>query len=105
MASSASITARASAAFRSDSESRESVEFQFDDDPEEQVFSLDNGEGQSATDFNGRLEGSLRLDVEAAARLLAAQHSTQGWLRLHAVSDGHWGAVHRAGSPPGSAWC
>jgi len=77
--------------FFADSESRESVEFRFVDDPERRAYSLDNGDKESMTNLNGLLEGVLRLDEETAANLLTAQQSAQGWLRFHAVSDGHWG--------------
>jgi len=77
--------------FFADNESRESVAFRFDNDPEQRVYSLDNGDETPVTNLNGLLEGVLRLDEETAASLLTAQHSAQGWLRFHAVSDDHRG--------------
>ena len=83
---------RRSEDFIADSKSRESVKFRFDDDPEKQVFTLDSGGERSTTNLNGRIEGIVKLDEATAVRLLAAQQSTQGWLRLHPVSKEHWGA-------------
>ncbi len=73
--------------FFADSESQESVKFRFDDDPENQEFSLESADGKTATDLNGLLEGTFKLDQPTAGRLLEAQRSTQGWLRFRAVSD------------------
>jgi len=82
---------RHSDGFFADSESGESVMFRFDKDPQRQVFFLGDGEQPSTTDFNGLVEGTLRLDETTAKRLVHAQGSTQGWLRFQAVSQGHSG--------------
>ena len=77
--------------FLADSESRESVRFSFDDDAEHREYFLGDGEQVTKTDFNGLVEGTLRLEKASAARLLEAQGSNGGWLRFSAVSDGHEG--------------
>jgi len=86
--------------FFADSESGESVEFRFDDDPERRVYSLEHGDKGATTNLNGLLEGVVRLDEETAASLLTAQHSAQGWLRFHAVSDDHRGEGSARLIPP-----
>jgi hypothetical protein len=77
--------------FIADSESRERVVFEFDQDPEHHRYHLTNGSGESKTDRNGGLEGAIQLSEAAAQRLLKAQESNNGWLRFHTVSDNHWG--------------
>jgi hypothetical protein len=80
-----------SAGFIADSESREQVVFKFDNDSEQQQFRLSNGNGEKKTDRNGHLEGDIRISKTAAARLLNAQQSDDGWLRFRAISDNHYG--------------
>lgn len=75
-----------------DDESGEQVVLGFDDDPRQMAYRLADASGTPlASDLNGLIEGTLRLDVARAKELLRAQRSTQGWLRLHARSPGHQG--------------
>ncbi len=77
--------------FIADSESRERVVIEFDQDVEHHKFEITNGDDDTGTDRNGGLEGTIRLSEETADRLLRAQQSNQGWLRLHTVSEDHYG--------------
>lgn len=86
--------------FIADSESRERVVFVFDQDPEQHEYRITNGDGESKTDRNGGLEGSISLSERSAERLLEAQHSNRGWLRFHTVSDNHHGIGHVRLIPP-----
>jgi hypothetical protein len=86
--------------FIADSESRERVIFVFDQDPEQREYRITNGEGESKTDRNGGLEGSISLSANTAERLLEAQHSDRGWLRFHTVSDNHHGVGYVRLIPP-----
>lgn len=84
-------------AFIADRESFEQVEFRFDHDPLAEVFLLSDASGSTRTDFNGLLEGELRLSLARAQQLLAAQPviqpaGQQGWLRFQAVSANHEGS-------------
>jgi hypothetical protein len=88
------------AGFIADSESREQVVFMFDSDPEQKEFRLSNGDGEEKTDRNGHLEGNIRISKAAAARLLKAQQSDDGWLRFRAISDNHYGVGYVRLVPP-----
>ncbi len=77
--------------FIADSESRERVVIEFDQDEEHRKYEITNGDDDVGTDRNGGLEGTIRLSRETADRLLEAQQSDRGWLRLHTVSEGHSG--------------
>ena len=77
--------------FIADSESREVVVFQFDNDPDSTRFQLINSDGSSKTDRNGLLEGLLTISYEKARMLLSAQNSVDGWLTFNAVSEDHGG--------------
>ena len=77
--------------FIADSESRETISFSFDDDPENRQYRLRNAEGDSDTDRNGLIEGKITLADETVQALLAAQNSDDGWLTFRAVSDDHGG--------------
>ncbi|MCC5941591.1 MAG: App1 family protein [Balneolaceae bacterium] len=75
-----------------DSESRETVLFSFDDDPQEEVFGIPDGEGSyRSTGLNGFAEGELRISKERMKEITAAQNPADGWLTIRAVSDGHPG--------------
>jgi hypothetical protein len=79
--------------FVADSESRETVHLQFDKDPDQGTYQLQNEQGGfPKTDLNGLVEGVLTLSDTQAQRVLNAQGSTDGWLTYHAVSKGHTGA-------------
>lgn len=77
--------------FIADSESNEEVVFVFDADPDRETFHLVNGEGESETDRNGLIEGSLKLPNDKAQILLNAQESPNGWLTYRAISEDHGG--------------
>jgi len=77
--------------FIADSESRETISFSFDNDPEYRQYRLRNAEGDSDTDRNGLIEGTITVPNETAKVLLAAQNSDNGWLTFRAVSDDHGG--------------
>ena len=78
--------------FLADSETRERIEFTFQDDPQGEVWSLKDPEGKALTsDANGNIVGTLRLSDERARELLAAQKSADGWLTFTASSPGHDG--------------
>lgn len=78
--------------FIADSESRERVSIVFDNDPQNTLYKLAADDGEPKTDRNGNLDAKLTLSQERAEELLTAQNSTEGWLRFHAVSNGHWGS-------------
>jgi hypothetical protein len=77
--------------FIADSESRETISFSFDDDPENRQYRLRNAEGDSDTDRNGLIDGTITLPNETAQILLTAQDSDNGWLTFRAVSEDHGG--------------
>lgn len=77
--------------FIADSESNEVVAFQFDNDPENSFFQLRNSQGQTTTDRNGLLEGSLSITVAKADLLLSAQNSNNGWLTFRTASKDQHG--------------
>lgn len=77
--------------FIADSESRERIRFQFDEDPEQELFELRDADGDTGTDRNGNIEGVITLSDARAHELLHAQNSTDGWLSFRAVSDDHGG--------------
>lgn len=78
-------------AFIEDRESREHVQFVFDNDPKGEVFWITDEEGDTKTDRNGLLEGVLVLSKGKVQQLLDAQQSTHGWLSFHVVSEKHGG--------------
>ncbi len=86
--------------FVEDSESGESVVFQFDKDPDNKEYRLGNRKGAFKTDRNGLLESTLMLGDETVKRLLRAQASEQGWLTYRAVSDEHVGTGQVRLIPP-----
>ncbi|REL39174.1 DUF2183 domain-containing protein [Rhodohalobacter sp. SW132] len=75
-----------------DSESRQTVSFVFDNDPENEEFFLQNESGNRArTDANGIAEGKISLSSERAEQLMNLQRSDKGWLSFTAAS-GHRGS-------------
>ena len=74
-----------------DSESGETVTFQFDGDPDKKDYPEEAEPGQRhKTDGNGLIEIDLRIPMAGAQRLLAAQGS-KDWLTFSATSPGHSG--------------
>ncbi len=75
-----------------DSESRETVLFSFDGDPDAEVFGIPNDEGgYLQTGLNGFVVGEVRVPKERMKQIVEAQNPTDGWLTINAVSDGHPG--------------
>ncbi|OED38105.1 hypothetical protein AB833_20655 [Chromatiales bacterium (ex Bugula neritina AB1)] len=77
--------------FLADSESRERVEFGFDNDSTAEHFSLAGKNGKLKTDRNGLVEGTITFSVKKVERLLREQESKDGWLSFRAVSKEHSG--------------
>lgn len=78
--------------FLADSESREIVTFEFDQDPEKQSWQLKDADGNAVkTDGNGLASGKIQLPAAKARALLQHQRSTDGWLTFHATSADHTG--------------
>jgi len=78
--------------FVADSQSREVVVFEFENDPDNEPFHLTDMQGRSIkTDHNGLAHGTLTLSDHKAKRLLDAQGSRSGWLTYRAVSENHAG--------------
>lgn len=85
--------------FFADSKSRQQVEFVFDDDPQRELFRLEqishDGEGRTVvrrkTDRNGLIESTVTLSSERVIELMRAQQSVNGWLSFSAVSEDHSG--------------
>jgi len=77
--------------FVADSESRETVKFIFDNDPDRQTFYLNEDGSPVETNLNGFKVGEIRLSIEKADVLLKKQNSENGWLVFRAVSDEHSG--------------
>ena len=69
--------------FLADSETLERIELTFENDPQDEVWSLKDTEGKVITsDANGNIVGVLRLSEARAKELLAAQKSERGWLTI-----------------------
>jgi hypothetical protein len=76
--------------FAADSESREAVILQFDNDPENREFRVrDSGGSFPKTDRNGLVEGVVRISTTKAADLSSRQGSQNGWLTYRATSKDH----------------
>ena len=79
--------------FVADSERSEAVAFQFDNDPEQKAYQVqDMTGGFPKTEENGIIQGMIRLPKKKAAELLKRQRSKGGRLTFRAVSKGHSGA-------------
>jgi hypothetical protein len=76
--------------FAADSESREAVILQFDNDPESREYRVRDSHGSLLkTDWNGIVEGVVRISTTKAADLLSRQGSRDGWLSYRAISKDH----------------
>ena len=76
-----------------DDESLENVRLVFDRDPESIEYRLrDAAGGYPRSGLNGLIEGEIGLSDARARTLLEAQGSTDGWLTLRVISEGHEGA-------------
>jgi len=77
-----------------DSESRETVSFVFDNDPENEEFDLQNESGDRVrTDLNGIATGMIKISRDRAQQLMDVQNSDKGWLKYTAASS-HRGNGH-----------
>lgn len=78
--------------FAADSESHEVVTFEFDNDPEDQQYRVQDNHGSfPRTDQNGLLEGVIKIPITKAKDLLSRQGSQNAWLTYHATSKEHSG--------------
>ena len=78
--------------FLADSESREEVLLEFDRDPDQQQFQVeDSDNGIQKSNLNGLIEGQVKLTFERAEALLVAQESLNGWLSISVTSKGKTG--------------
>ena len=77
--------------FVANSKSGQRVFLVFDNDPEREMFALQNDEGEFETDFNGVLEGSLTISARRARQLLKEQNSEDNWLSFLASSGEYQG--------------
>jgi hypothetical protein len=74
------------------SRSKQEVSFAFEQDPDNEVFRIQNDEGEfEDTDLNGIVEGFLKLSKSKAEALLQQQGAQNGWLRFKVISAGHEG--------------
>lgn len=84
-----------------DSESRETVLFEFYGDPQRDVFFLKDENGKVAqTNLNGMAEGEIRLTKDRAAELMEVSNTENGWLKVHSVSQDHTGHGYVRLVPP-----
>lgn len=75
-----------------DSESRETVIFKFDNDPNEEKWRVQSEDGDHPkSTLNGIIEGFITLSNSRALQLLKAQHETDNWLTFRATSKDHSG--------------
>jgi hypothetical protein len=79
-------------AFVADSEFHEEVTFEFDEDPEDKEYRLQDSRGNfPKTDNNGLSEGMIKIPMAQAQELLRRQGSRNGWLTFRATSESHTG--------------
>ena len=81
------------AGFAVDDESRQSIAIAFDKDPNNrtyQVTDLVTGD-VVRSDRSGRVDGQIRIPLDAATELLQVQGSQNGFLTFHAATAGHAG--------------
>ena len=72
--------------FMVDSESRERIQFMFDDDPERVIFTpLDSFGSDMTTNLNGFIVGTIRITKERARAIKEAQSSDNGWLSISSL--------------------
>jgi len=75
-----------------DSESFEQVVFVFENDPEQQRWTVHSNQGgQSTSDMNGIIDGYIELSEERAKTIQEAQATRDGWLTIRAISREHSG--------------
>lgn len=72
--------------FMVDSESRELIQFTFDNDPERVIFTpLGSSGAEMSTSLNGFIEGTIRITKERARAIMEAQSSDNGWLSISSL--------------------
>ena len=81
------------AAFAADDEGDQRITITFDKDPKERQYPLaDPVTGDVLrSDRNGRVDGQIRIPLDAASELLQSQGSQNGFLTYQAASRGHTG--------------
>lgn len=81
------------AAFAADDEGYQRITITFDKDPKERQYPLaDPVTGDVLrSDRNGRVDGEIRIPLDAASELLQSQGSQNGFLTYQAASRGHTG--------------
>ena len=81
------------AAFAADDEGYQRITITFDKDPKERQYPLaDPVTGDVLrSDRNGRVDGQIRIPLDAASELLQSQGSQNGFLTYQAASRGHTG--------------
>ena len=81
------------AAFAADDEGYQRITITFDKDPKERQYPLaDPVTGDVLrSDRNGRVDGQIRIPLDAASELLQSQGSQHGFLTYQAASRGHTG--------------
>lgn len=81
------------AAFAADDESRQRITIAFDKDPQDRRYPLtEPATGEMLrSDETGRVDGQVRIPLDAANELLQAQGSENGFLTYHAATRGHTG--------------
>lgn len=78
--------------FFANSKSGVSPEIRFNNDPDNQSYTLVNYAAKDKTDHNGLLEGTLILTDVRVRQLLLAQHSIDGELTFQALTDDYSGS-------------
>ena len=80
------------AAFATDDEGSQRITIAFDNDPKDRRYPLTDSDGNALqSDRNGRVDGQIRIPLDAANELLQGQRSQNGFLTYHAVTGGHTG--------------
>ena len=81
------------AAFAADDESRQRITIAFDKDPNDRRYPITDPIAGAAlrSDGNGRVDGQIRIPVDAANELLQSQGSRNGFLTYRADTSGHTG--------------
>ena len=73
-----------------DSESRKTVQFVFEDDPEQEIFGIKDEDGEYVrSSLNGIIEGDLRISKERMEHIIENSENGDGWLTIRAVNDYH----------------
>jgi hypothetical protein len=80
------------ARFLADDEGSQSITIGFDKDPNNERYPVTDSAGRVVqSNRNGRIDGQIRIPLDAADELLKAQESQNGFLTYHAATSGHTG--------------